>query len=74
MPNNIYNSNMKWFYKFIKRHGYSINPVTHAGQELKRDSKEHVNVFFNIIFNCRRQLNIIDNICQIGNMDETSIN
>ena len=64
---------MSWFYKFIKRQGFNIKNVTHKGKELRNESKEYTTSFFKMIFNIRSKFNIIDNICQIGNMDETAI-
>ena len=64
---------MSWFYKFIKRQGFSIKNVTHKGQELRKESKEYTTSFFKMIFNIISKFNIIDNIGQFGNMDETAI-
>ena len=63
---------MSWFYKFIKRQGFSIKNVTYKGQELRKEYKNNT-IFFKMIFNIRNKFNIIDNIDQIGNMDETAI-
>ena len=73
MVNNTYNANMLSFYKFLKRNGFCIRRITHIGRELKKDAHAQTVVFFNRLFNIRREFNISDNINQIGNMDETAI-
>lgn len=73
MANNTYNANMLWFYKFLKRNCFCIRKVTHVDKKLKKDAKAQAVAFFNRLFNIRREFNILDNINQIGNMDETAI-
>lgn len=52
---------MSWFYKFIKRQGFSNKNATHKRQELRKKSKEYTTSFFKMIFNIRSKLNIINN-------------
>ena len=49
---------MCWFYKFIKRQGFSIKNITHKGQELRKESKEYTTSFFKMIFNIRSKFNL----------------
>ena len=35
LVNNSYKGNMSWFYKFIKRQGFTIRNDTHVGKKLK---------------------------------------
>ena len=39
----------------------------------KKQSKEYTETFLELIFNIRSEFSIIDNIYQIGNMDESAI-
>ena len=58
---------------FFKKKHFTIRNITHKGQEIKKKSKEYTENFFKLIFNIRSEFSIIDNICQIGNMDESAI-
>lgn len=68
-----YHALMNWCYRFLKRIGYSIKKVTHQEQELKNNSKEMTSIFFNYIYNIRKDLLIFDKQEFIGNVDETAI-
>jgi hypothetical protein len=64
---------MSWFYKFIKRQGFSNKNATHKGQELRKKSKEYTTSFFKMIFNIRSKLNIINNNASTTKIYNTSI-
>lgn len=73
LVNNSYNANIMWAHRFLKRNGFSIRNITHTGQQIKAESKKYTKDFFKIIINTRLNLNVIDNINQIGNVDECAI-
>lgn len=62
-----------WVHRFLKRNGFTIRNIAHAGQQIKAESKKFTEDFFKIVFNTILNIHINDNINQIGNMDECAI-
>lgn len=62
-----------WCYAFLRRYGYGIRAITHAGQKLKENSKIEYEEFFRKLYSLRFQIEEDHNMCNIYNMDETPI-
>ncbi len=60
---------LRWCYRFIKRHGFSIRRITHVGQSIPENIK---NSFINEVIKLKKELNILyDESYTIVKMDET---
>ena len=62
-----------WCYAFLRRYGYGIRSITHAGQKLKENSKIEYEEFFRKLYSLRFKIGDVQNMCNIYNMDETPI-
>ena len=63
---------LRWCYRFIKRHGFSIRRITHIGQTSPENMKDIKNTFINEVIKLKKELNILyDESYNIVNMDET---
>ena len=63
---------LKWCYRFIRRHGFSICRITHVGQTISENMKDIKNSFINEVIKLKKELNILyDEFFTIVSMDET---
>ena len=62
-----------WCYALLRRYGYGIRSITHAGQKLKENSKMEYEEFFRKLYSLRFRIGDDQNMCNIYNMDETPI-
>ena len=68
-----YHALQVWCYAFLKRYSYGIRAITHAGQNLKENSKIEYQEFFRRLYSLRFNIGDYENMCNIYNMDETPI-
>lgn len=63
---------LRWSYRFLRRHGFSIRRIFHVGQFVPRDSSQLKTKFINEIIDARKN-NYIDYLEneKVINMDET---
>ena len=70
-----YKTLCKWCEKFLKRKEFSYRIPTHIGQKAKDDSIDQLMNFLWINIAIRKKYKIIgeQDLCRIGNVDETTI-
>ena len=73
MKNKSYHAFVLWCFRFMKRNSLTIRMPTHIDQFLKDNTHNQLNDFLRIINNSRKELNICDNLGNIGITNETPI-